>query len=501
MKKSFLFILIAALLILQAPVCAQDPTPVRGTELPAAGAITPDDLLFLVDDPGGTPETQKIPAGVHVVATATIAAIQAAHDAATAGDTIKLLNQTYTGTTQLNITKAITLEMQTGTVLAFTLSSGTAGIYINAASPPIRYVTIKGGTITGTGDSTRHGIYVNGGINTRLEDLSISGFSKGIYFAATSYLNTISRVTVADSASDGFYFASGGAATTTAVRHCYSNRAGGNGYSFNGGHYNSLIGCAVDNSTGYGYYFSNTTASLIGSGAESNAKPAIYALNNSKLNIINFTSVDNNDSSTSYGNVIHATGGGWIDIDGLFEYSATSTYGFSFVIDGTVVSNIKNTFLQKSIYTGSTNPWNRLTYPLWIDGDNATYASTTQCTVSGDVTTKYTAGTLVRALVADGTKAFSRVNSSSYSAPNTTININNAILLNYASLHLEYSQPEHFIEQVGTLKRTYGTAPPTVGTWAVGDERVNTSMAAGGTDRWRCTTAGTPGTWTSLTLN
>lgn len=52
----------------------------------------------------------------------------------------------------------------------------------------------------------------------------------------------------------------------------------------------------------------------------------------------------------------------------------------------------------------------------------------------------------------------------------------------------------------GNKNIVWGTAAPTSGTWAVGDECVNIAPTAGGTDHWRCTGAGTPGTWTSLTL-
>lgn len=41
----------------------------------------------------------------------------------------------------------------------------------------------------------------------------------------------------------------------------------------------------------------------------------------------------------------------------------------------------------------------------------------------------------------------------------------------------------------------YGTAAPTVGTYAVGDQLINTSPSAGGNIGWVCTTAGSPGTW------
>lgn len=43
----------------------------------------------------------------------------------------------------------------------------------------------------------------------------------------------------------------------------------------------------------------------------------------------------------------------------------------------------------------------------------------------------------------------------------------------------------------------YGTAAPIARTWKVGDTYVNTAPAAGGAPGWRCTTAGTPGTWSA----
>lgn len=44
----------------------------------------------------------------------------------------------------------------------------------------------------------------------------------------------------------------------------------------------------------------------------------------------------------------------------------------------------------------------------------------------------------------------------------------------------------------------YGTAAPTAGTAAQGDFAINTAPTAGGTPGWRCTTAGTPGTWKAM---
>lgn len=48
-----------------------------------------------------------------------------------------------------------------------------------------------------------------------------------------------------------------------------------------------------------------------------------------------------------------------------------------------------------------------------------------------------------------------------------------------------------------TIHTQTGSAAPTTGTWAVGDHVVRHPPAAGSAKGWYCTTAGTPGTWTS----
>lgn len=45
-----------------------------------------------------------------------------------------------------------------------------------------------------------------------------------------------------------------------------------------------------------------------------------------------------------------------------------------------------------------------------------------------------------------------------------------------------------------------GTAAPTIGSWAKGDIVINSNPSAGAAWGWRCTAAGTPGTWETLTL-
>lgn len=44
----------------------------------------------------------------------------------------------------------------------------------------------------------------------------------------------------------------------------------------------------------------------------------------------------------------------------------------------------------------------------------------------------------------------------------------------------------------------YGTTAPTTGKYKVGDRKINTAWSPGGILEWRCTAAGTPGTWTPI---
>lgn len=50
----------------------------------------------------------------------------------------------------------------------------------------------------------------------------------------------------------------------------------------------------------------------------------------------------------------------------------------------------------------------------------------------------------------------------------------------------------------GCNRVAYDDAAPTVGTWKRGDTVWNTLPASGGTPGWKCTTAGTPGTWKAM---
>jgi len=52
----------------------------------------------------------------------------------------------------------------------------------------------------------------------------------------------------------------------------------------------------------------------------------------------------------------------------------------------------------------------------------------------------------------------------------------------------------------GSKVVTWGTVAPTTGTWAVGDTCWNTAPTASTTPGWVCTTAGSPGTWTAMTV-
>jgi hypothetical protein len=49
----------------------------------------------------------------------------------------------------------------------------------------------------------------------------------------------------------------------------------------------------------------------------------------------------------------------------------------------------------------------------------------------------------------------------------------------------------------GQLRQFFGSAAPTNGTWRVGDAVINSAPAVGSPKGWRCTVAGTPGTWVS----
>lgn len=52
--------------------------------------------------------------------------------------------------------------------------------------------------------------------------------------------------------------------------------------------------------------------------------------------------------------------------------------------------------------------------------------------------------------------------------------------------------------KIGGKRHGFGTAAPASGTWVVGDIVYNTAPTTGSAIGWRCTTAGTPGTWEAM---
>jgi len=60
-----------------------------------------------------------------------------------------------------------------------------------------------------------------------------------------------------------------------------------------------------------------------------------------------------------------------------------------------------------------------------------------------------------------------------------------------------YAQRPKATNTTSPRKIVWGSAPPTDGTWDLGDMMINVAPAVGSPKGWRCTVAGTPGTWVS----
>jgi hypothetical protein len=90
------------------------------------------------------------------------------------------------------------------------------------------------------------------------------------------------------------------------------------------------------------------------------------------------------------------------------------------------------------------------------------------------------------------------------STGNTLITVGALIYPYDANAGYPFAAGQDIDEVWGTrLVRWKAAAAPVAGTWVVGAEVINNAPAAGGAGivKWLCTTGGTPGTWTSLTLN
>jgi hypothetical protein len=122
---------------------------------------------------------------------------------------------------------------------------------------------------------------------------------------------------------------------------------------------------------------------------------------------------------------------------------------------------------------------------LWIPGTTPTYASTTTFTVVGDQTAIYVANRRIKANLS-GTYVYCYVLSSSYSAPNTTVTVDSAVLTS-ALTGIYYGMYDVFMYGA-TDARNYGDGSYTAAT-------INAAITALGTTNYR-TLFIAPGTWT-----
>ncbi len=387
--------------------------------------------------------------GLIVVTTPTVAAIQAALDAAPLGSEFRLVNQTYVGLDALAVPEYTTMIGSSGTRLLFTAGGAGSGLLTLTGA----HIRLKEFWISGN-EAVRPAIYATALKQSSFEDLVATGAKDGIYATGTSWMNSFENCRFQNMSEYGFMFASGGSVTSTTLKKCYTDQCINSGFSFNGGNYNYMIGCAADNHGDYGYYIANTGLTMIGCGAEEIDKSAIRHYNLAKLNIINFTAVNCCiDNPASHGTALYATGGGLLSVDGFFEHSTESTLPHSFIVESTIISRMRNLWLQKDISINTDNPWVQAEYPDWQDGHDVSYEDVkTVRYVGSDVRASYPDGCLIRLLSSAGRKAFSTVGSTSLDGADTLIEFNNEIVVNYASLHTEICIDGDFVEQRGTTK-------------------------------------------------
>jgi hypothetical protein len=74
------------------------------------------------------------------------------------------------------------------------------------------------------------------------------------------------------------------------------------------------------------------------------------------------------------------------------------------------------------------------------------------------------------------------------------------VVLNFGSVGSNYSNKFQSLD-FGNKAWVSGTAPPTTGTWTVGSMVWNSNPAANSIVAWICVTAGSPGTWSGISIN
>jgi len=150
------------------------------TALTALTAPLATDVMYVVDDPGGTPISKKIEVGElsSVFYSSQYASLQATVDAAeAAGGKAYIEAGTHALSSSLTVDSSnVTIELDPAAILQASTGLGNGVIYVNSTTP-LSNVTICGsGKIDGNSQTTTKGVYVNGpATNVKIRDIEVTG--------------------------------------------------------------------------------------------------------------------------------------------------------------------------------------------------------------------------------------------------------------------------------------------------------------------------------------
>jgi parallel beta-helix repeat protein len=191
-----------------------------------------------------------------------------------------------------------------------------------------------------------------------------------------------------------------------------------------------------------------------------------------------------------WSNVVSSNGGTWersstafpadpnVPVWNLVWATATASHLFGFSIN---TANYPEHHGKPFVFACWTK------HPFAGDGNAWVYANSLALTASNDSVTDWTFQSGVFVFPASGTKFFAlRKNGAA-----GTIQIARPVLCEFGA------DIDVLMGRMGKQTVFSGTAAPTAGTWLKGDVVMNSSPSVGSPDRWVCTTAGTPGTWTA----
>jgi PGF-CTERM protein len=267
--------------------------------------------------------------------------IQAAVDAATAGETICVGDGTYHE--NVNVGKRLTIRSENGSANCI-VNASDSGDHVFEVT--VDYMNISGFTATGATDNWKAGIYLNNGVSDcNISNNNCSNNHRGIYLPSSSNNNTLTNNTANSNSQHGILLISSSNNNTLTENTANSNSQHGI-YLGDSSNNNTLANNTANANDWYGIHllFSSNNNTLTENTANSNTRNGIILTESSSNTLTENTA----NSNTQYGIFLECS----CNDNTLTENTANSNTQYGVYLRDADNNNVSCNLVQSNIVAG-----------------------------------------------------------------------------------------------------------------------------------------------------